>query len=346
MRPRRSVPSRAPVSRAMATSSTPAIANRIADSSSGGTAVTPSLLAIQPPLQQSAMTAYTNGVSSEAGTRRNRDTTALAYDSAVPRRVLITGITGFAGSHLAEHAVASGDEVHGLAFEDPPYANLGAVAKDVRIHRGDLTDVPAVRAAVAAARPDVVVHLAGQAVPTLAAQDPEAARRVNVLGTSAVVEAVRPDAIPLVFASSAEVYGVPDGPAREDAPLRPPNAYAATKVAAEALVRTLSSAVILRLVNQVGPRQHPALAASAFARQIALAERGSAEPVIRHGSLDASRELLDVRDMARAYRLAADIEGQQTFNVGSGRAVPMQELFDMLVAMARVPPRTDRKSGL
>jgi GDP-4-dehydro-6-deoxy-D-mannose reductase len=259
----------------------------------------------------------------------------------VPRRVLITGITGFAGSHLAEHAVASGDEVHGLAFEEPPYANLAAIAKDVRIHRGDLTDAAAVRAAILAARPDVVVHLAGQAVPTLAAQDPEAARRVNVLGTSAVVEAVRPDANPLVFASSAEVYGVPDGPAREDAPLRPPNAYAATKVAAEALVRTLSSAVILRPVNQVGPRQHPALAASAFARQIALAERRSAEPVIRHGSLDASRELLDVRDMARAYRLAADIQGQQTFNVGSGRAVPMQELFDMLVAMSRVPLRTE-----
>lgn len=259
----------------------------------------------------------------------------------MPRRVLITGITGFAGSHLAEHAVASGDEVHGLAFEEPPYANLAAIANDVRIHRGDLSDPAAVRVAVAAARPDVVVHLAGQAVPALAAQDPQAAVRVNVLGTSAVVEAVRPEGTPLVFASSAEVYGVSDGPAREDAPLRPPNAYAATKVAAEALVRTLPAAVIVRPVNQIGPRQHPALAASAFARQIALAEAGAAEPVIRHGRLDARRDVMDVRDMARAYRLAADLEGQLTFNVGSGRTVAMQELFDTLVAMSRVRLRTE-----
>ncbi len=259
----------------------------------------------------------------------------------MPRRVLITGITGFAGSHLAEHAVACGDEVHGLAFEDPPYRNLAAVAAEVRIHRGDLGDPASVRGVVGRARPDVVVHLAGQAVPAFAAQDPEAAVRVNVLGTSAVVEAVRPDSIMLVFASSAEVYGVPDHPAREDAPLRPPNVYAATKVAAESLVRTLPRAVIVRPVNQIGPRQHPALAASAFARQIAQAEAGLSEPVIRHGSLDASRDIMDVRDMARAYRLAAALDGQHTFNVGTGQTVAMQELFDTLVALSRVPLRTE-----
>ena len=259
----------------------------------------------------------------------------------MPRRVLITGITGFAGSHLAEHAVASGDEVHGLAFEEPPYANLDRIANDVRIHRGDLGDPAAVRAAVVAARPDVVFHLAGQAVPALAAQDPQAAVRVNVLGTSSVVEAVRPEGTLLVFASSAEVYGAPDRPPREDAPLRPPNAYAATKVAAEALVRTLPAAVIVRPVNQIGPRQHPALAASSFARQIALAEAGRSEPVIRHGRLDARRDVMDVRDMARAYRLAADLGGQVIFNVGTGQTVAMQEIFDTLVALSRVPLRTE-----
>jgi len=259
----------------------------------------------------------------------------------VPRRLLITGITGFAGSHLAEHAASSGDEVHGLAFEDSPYRHLAAV-DGVRIHRGDVSDPDAVRAAVAAARPDVVVHLAGQAVPALAAGDPFAALRVNVLGTAAVVEALRMSAARLVFASTAEVYGVPDGPAREDAPVRPPNVYAATKVAAEALVRQLGErAVILRPVSQVGPRQHPALAASAFARQIALAEVGAEEPLIRHGRLDARRDVLDVRDMARAYRLAADLDGPATFNVGSGSTVAMQEVFDALVSMSRVPLRTE-----
>ena len=262
----------------------------------------------------------------------------------MPRRILITGITGFAGSHLAEHAVAHGDEVHGFAFEEPPYPNLASVAGKVRIHRGDLTDAEAVRAAVQAALPDVVVHLAGQAVPALASQDPTAAVRVNVLGTAAIVQALRAADAALVFASTAEVYGAPEDPAREDAPIRPPNVYAATKVAAEALVRELGDrSVILRPVAQIGPRQHPALAASAFARQIALAEAGQAEPLIRHGRLDARRDVMDVRDMARAYHLACDLtaSGAATFNVGSGRTVEVQEIFDGLVAMSRVALRTE-----
>lgn len=255
----------------------------------------------------------------------------------MPRRVLITGITGFAGSHLAEHLVARGSDVHGLAFEDPPYPNLAQVAAHVSVHRGDIADPRAVRAAVIAARPDVVVHLAGQAVPALAAGDPSAATRTNVDGTISVVEAVRDGGARVVFASSAEVYGVPDGPAREDAPLRPPNIYAETKVAAERWVRELGRrAVILRPVGQIGPRQHPALAASAFARQIALAEAGREEPVIRHGSLEARRDLIDVRDMAVAYALACDLDGG-VFNVGSGRTVSMRELFDLLIGMASVP---------
>ena len=263
----------------------------------------------------------------------------------MPRRVLITGITGFAGSHLAEHAVAHGDEVHGFAFEEPPYPNLASIAGEVRMHRGDLTDAEAVRAAVEAARPDVVVHLAGQAVPALASADPTAAVRVNVLGTAAVVDALRGGDAVIVFASSAEVYGAPEAPAREDAPIRPPNVYAATKVAAEALVRELGDrSVILRPVGQLGPRQHPALAASAFARQIALAEAGQAQPLIRHGRLDARRDVIDVRDMARAYRLACDLAAggpASTFNVGSGRTFAVQEIFDTLVAMSTVSLRTE-----
>src|SRR5712691_6080675 len=98
----------------------------------------------------------------------------------MPSRVLITGITGFSGSHLAERLVAEGDVVHGFAFEEPPYQNLTAVAREVRMHRGDITRVEDLRAALAAAEPEVVVHLAGQAIPTEAARDPVAAVRVNV----------------------------------------------------------------------------------------------------------------------------------------------------------------------
>jgi len=265
------------------------------------------------------------------------------------RRVFITGITGFAGSHLAERFVALGDEVHGLAFEEAPYANLAAVADAVRIHRGDITSVDDLRDALRGARPDSVVHLAGQAIPTEAARDPVGAVRVNVLGTAAVLTALdaAPDAS-LVLASSAEVYGSPKGDlVDEGALVNPLNPYAATKVAAEALAREFGdrerrAVVILRPINQIGPRQHPGLVASAFAKQIAEAENGG-EPVVRHGSLDARRDFLDVRDMADAYARATEIRdaGSGIFNVGTGHAVAVREILTMLIRLARVPVRAE-----
>ena len=263
-------------------------------------------------------------------------------------RVLITGITGFAGSHLAEHLVSRGEEVHGLAHERPPFRNLAAIADRVRIHEGDIASAEDVGGAIAGSRADAVVHLAGMAIPTLAAADPVAAVKINVLGTAAVLAAL--DEHPntrLVLASSADVYGAPDRvPVDEDAPVRPTNVYAATKVAAEALARELAArhgapVVILRPANQNGPRQHPGLAASAFAKQIAEAEAGLALPVVRHGRLDAERDFLDVRDMARAYAAALDLSESGTFNVGTGHAVAIAEILDTLIAFARIPVRAE-----
>lgn len=268
----------------------------------------------------------------------------------MPRTVLITGITGFAGSHLAERFVGMGIAVHGFAHEEPPYRHLAAVEDRVGMHRGDIGDLAAFRAALDRARPDVVVHLAGQAVPAIAARDPIAAVRVNVMGTATVLAALddRPG-VRLVAASSAHVYGAPDTvPVDERAPLRPGNVYAATKLAAEALLREFgargtTSVTILRPANQLGPRLHPGLAASAFAKQIAEAEAGVADAVIRHGALDARRDFLDVRDMAEAYALASDFadEGATTYNVGTGSAVSIADLLDILLDLARVPVRTE-----
>ena len=264
----------------------------------------------------------------------------------MPLRVLITGITGFAGSHLAEKLVAEGYEVHGFALEAPPFPNLASVAADVRIHRGDIGSIVDLRAAMRAARPEVVLHLAGQAVPTLAARDPVAAVRVNVLGTAALLASLSEQPrTAVVLASTGDVYGMPErSPVTEDTPIAPNNPYAATKVAAEALIRDLGGrehrpAVILRATNQIGPRQHEALAASAFAKQIAEAEAGRAAPVVRHGSLDARRDFIDVRDMADAYARAAAIRepGASIFNVGTGHAVGIDEILTTLIGHARIP---------
>ena len=273
----------------------------------------------------------------------------------MPDSVLITGITGFAGSHLAERFVARGVGVHGLAFEPPPHPNLAQVADRVTIHRGDITSIDDIRAALDASRPDVVVHLAGQAVPTQAARDPVGAVRVNVLGTAALLTAVEErDGIRVVIASSAEVYGEPTRtPVDEDTPTDPKNPYAATKLAAEALAHEVGArgrraVVILRPMNQIGPRQHPALAASAFAKQIAEAEAGLVEPVIRHGSLDARRDFLDVRDMADAYARASEIDapGPHVFNVGTGHAVAISEILSTLLELAHTKVRAELDRSL
>ena len=285
---------------------------------------------------------------------RNQPNAASLVDAgsidAMPRAVLLTGMTGFVGSHLAERLLAAGIEVHGLVMEEPPYPHLAGIEDRVRVHRGELGDIDALRSAIEAAAPAVVVHLAGQAVPTLAAADPLGAVRVNVMGTATVLAAIAeyPE-VRLVAASSSEVYGDPDHlPVGEHAPLRPTNVYAASKVAAEAILaehgrRGVNPVTILRPANQNGPRQHPRLAASEWARQIAEAEAGAGDLVIRHGDLRARRDFVDVRDMADAFARAAQLTepGAVPYNVGTGRAVSMQDVLDLLVGFARVPVRTE-----
>jgi GDP-4-dehydro-6-deoxy-D-mannose reductase len=276
-----------------------------------------------------------------AAANETRNTAAVA-------RILVTGITGFAGSHLAEHLLFRADEVHGLAHEDPPFPHLAAIADRVTIHRGNITSLEDTKRALEDSRAEAVIHLAGIAVPTLASADPVTAVQVNVLGTATLLVALSDRAnVRFVMASSADVYGAPERvPVTEDAPLRPDNVYAATKVAAEALARDSAArrrgpVVILRPANQNGPRQQPGLAASAFAKQIAEAEAGLADPIVRHGRLDAQRDFLDVRDMATAYAAALALGESGTFNVGSGRATAISEILETLLAMARIPVRAE-----
>ncbi len=220
----------------------------------------------------------------------------------------------------------------------------------MHIHKADLADPDALAIAVAATRPDAVVHLAGQAIPSLAQRDAGGTIQVNVVGTANVLAALEPfPGTHVVYASSADVYGIPDRvPVSEDAPLRPTNVYAASKAAAEALVREFGDradrpTVIFRPANTNGPRQHPGLAASAFAKQIAEAEAGLVPPVIKHGRLDAQRDFIDVRDVAVAYAAAIALtpDRTETYNVGTGEPVTIEHLLQTLVGLARIPVQTE-----
>jgi GDP-4-dehydro-6-deoxy-D-mannose reductase len=246
-------------------------------------------------------------------------------------RALVTGARGFVGSWLTAHLVENGDEV---------------VAID---HEVEITDGDAVRAAVLAAAPDVVYHLAALASVGRSWTDPNEVLRVNATGTLYVLEAARACPRPprVLMTSSAEVYGaVPEEllPVTEDAPLAPVTPYAASKVAAEYLGvqahLAYGLAVIrMRPFNHVGPGQSAAFVVSALAQRIVEARRNGADSIVV-GNLAARRDLTDVRDVVRAYRLLAErgVAGE-VYNVCSGRDIAIADVALQLQSLAGVELR-------
>lgn len=254
-------------------------------------------------------------------------------------RAFLTGASGFVGSYLIAHLKACGDEV--FCLDDS--VDLGATSAS-----------PMLSAALAEATPDVIYHLAALTHVGRSWDDPTATMQVNIMGTLTVLEAARQSAtVPRVLlVSSAEVYGAGEGVAiTEQSPLRPVTPYAASKVAAEflgleAFLGRGLEVVRARPFNHVGPGQGEAFVVSALARRIAEIERsgGGSIPV---GNLAAARDFTDVRDVVRAYRLLAELGvAGEVYNVCSGDARTIQELFDILISNAAVPIRTHHDAEL
>lgn len=253
-------------------------------------------------------------------------------------RALVTGARGFVGSWLTAHLVESGDDV---------------VAID---HEVDITDAEAVRVAMVEAAPDVVYHLAALTNVGRSWTDPGEVLRVNAMGTLYVLEAARGCAhLPRVLVtSSAEVYGAvpPESlPVTEEAPLAPVTPYAAAKVAAEYLGVQAHLAYGLPVVrtrpfNHVGPGQSAAFVVSALAERIVDARRRDATSIMV-GNLTARRDLTDVRDVVRAYRLLAErgVPGE-VYNVCSGRDISIAEVAARLQALAGTDLRLELDPSL
>ena len=240
-------------------------------------------------------------------------------------RAFVTGAGGFVGRHLTAHLEASGDEV-------------------VPLGEGiDVADEPAVAAAVAEAAPHVVFHLAGWAHVGESWKQPTEVARVNVAGTAAVLEACRQASVErILVVGSADAYGIfepADLPLREEQPLRPVTPYGASKAAAEVLAQQAHRSngigvVLTRSFNHTGPGQHPSFVVPALARRIVEAEAAGGGDV-RVGNLSAQRDLLDVEDVARAYRVLA-LRGDpgQAYNVCSGVPVPIEEVAQRLAELS------------
>jgi GDP-4-dehydro-6-deoxy-D-mannose reductase len=248
--------------------------------------------------------------------------------------VLVTGAGGFVGAHVVRALLERDARVHAtLLAEPPPSASLASW------HRADLTDPQALRVAVAASAPDFVVHLAGQSSAGLSFELPVETFRVNAVGTWNLLEAVKAAApsARVLAVGSADVYGPqPEGThVREDAQLRPVSPYALSKAAADVFAEMAArdglDVVRTRSFAHAGAGQAPRFVLPSWARQIAAIERGETAPVIRVGNLTVTRDLTDVRDVARAYLVLLERGVRGTaYNVCRGSGVRLDAVLERM----------------
>ncbi|MBU1878208.1 MAG: GDP-mannose 4,6-dehydratase, partial [Chloroflexi bacterium] len=251
---------------------------------------------------------------------------------------------------LAEYLFAHTDlDVWGL---DIRFGHNVAHLDRLRQVQADLNDAASMAHLIDQVRPDYVFHLAARATPSLSWQTPWITIHDNLHGQFNLLEALvntSSEARVLVIGSGDE-YGLiqpQDLPVKENVPLRPNNPYAVSKAAQDLLGFQYYAShglpvVRSRAFNHIGPRQSDAFVSASFARQIAEAEAGLREPVIRVGNLSAQRDFTDVRDIVRGYWLILkDGVPGQVYNLGSERAIAIEQLLDMLLAQSRVRIRIE-----
>jgi GDP-4-dehydro-6-deoxy-D-mannose reductase len=257
--------------------------------------------------------------------------------------VLLTGGTGFVGSHLSAAFAARFPEAKLVLLCRPGEKPARA---DAKFLIGELTDQRSVEAALKEVHPDAVLHLAAQSSVGDASGSAEQTWHVNFCGTMWLASAVArhcPQAT-FLFVSSAEVYGANfrGGPVAEDTPLMPLNPYARSKAAAEAMLADVlpqsARLIVTRSFNHTGAGQDERFALPAFAAQIARIERGEQPPHLSVGNLSAERDFLDVEDVIDAYLRLIQKDGlpqHATFNVASGEAYAISDMLERLRALAR-----------
>lgn len=263
------------------------------------------------------------------------------------KKALITGVSGFAGSFLAELLLREHSyQLHGTYLSGRGLKQIAHLNNNIFLHKADLIDAISVAGLIEEVRPDVVFHLAALASPSQSFKDPCHTFQTNVISQINLLEAVRNAKLSpkVLIISSAEVYGLVDPsdlPIDEETQFKPVSPYAVSKITQDYLglqyFLTHKIPVIrVRPFNHIGPRQLPHYAIASFAKQIAEIEKGKIEPVLKVGNLSAKRDFTDVRDIVAAYTLAIEkgVAGD-VLNVGSGASHEIKKVLDMLLSLSR-----------
>ena len=263
------------------------------------------------------------------------------------RRVLVTGVTGFAGSHLVDYMLTRNDcEIFGIQRWRSRTENIEHFVDKITILECDLRDATSTRDTLERVRPDWIFHLAAQSFVPTSWIAPTESLTTDIFGQLNLFEAVRKIGLQcrVQLACSSEEYGMVfpnEVPIKETNPLRPLSPYAVSKVTQDMLgyqywMSFKVDSVRTRGFNHEGPRRGPVFVASDFAKQIADIEKGRKPPVLHVGNLEAKRDFTDVRDMVRAYWLALEkCEPGEVYNICSGTAWSIQKLLDHLLSLTK-----------
>lgn len=269
------------------------------------------------------------------------------------KKVLITGITGFVGSHLADYILAKtpSTKVFGLVRWRAPKDNIEQVQDNITLCYGDLLDMSSLQTILQEHKPDIIFHLAAQSYVDFSFLAPIVTLQHNVIGTANLLEAVKKLKInsgydPIIhICSSSEVYGQvkkDEVPIKEINPFRPASPYAVSKVAEDMLglqywlswkIKTIRT----RMFTHTGPRRGEVFVESNFAKQIAAIEAGLQKPVIEVGNLHSIRTFLDVKDAVKAYWILANTcTPGEVYNIGGVETMTIGQMLDKLIALSTV----------
>ena len=257
------------------------------------------------------------------------------------QKSLIIGAAGFVGGYLIEQLESNCS----VSVTKLPHETVSGNTENIEVYNLDIMNISNIKDLLNQVRPDHIYHLAAQSSVALSWKNPNLTVDINIKGTINLLDAVRElDYNPRVLLiGSGEEYGrirPEETPVKEDNKLRPGNIYAVTKATQNMIGELYADAygmdiVMVRAFNHIGPKQAPIFVVADFCRQVAEIEFGKQEPVIGVGNLSAKRDFTDVRDVVRAYEmLMENAKSGQIYNVGSGSAVEIRDILDMILSMS------------